>query len=75
MANQNYTKLAKVWDNLPGWGNLAAVNYHQRFMLTGVIFFLGILLAMLIRSQLALPGQTLITADLYSQVLLCTALL
>lgn len=67
-----HKNFAKVWDNLPGWGNLAAVNHtsiSQRFMLTGVIFFLvGILLAMLIRSQLALPGQTLITADLYSQV-------
>ena len=44
-------------------------------MLTGVIFFLVVLLAMLIRSQLALPGQTLITADLYSQVFTMPALL
>ena len=47
-----HKNFAKVWDNLPGWGNLAAVNHtsiSQRFMLTGVIFFLvGILLAMLI---------------------------
>ncbi len=65
-------KFAAVWDNLPGWGNLAAVNHtsiSRRFMITGVIFFLiGGLLALLIRTQLALPGLTLISADIYAQV-------
>lgn len=64
-------ELNRVWANLPGWGSLAAVNHSTvglRFMCTGMIFFLiGGMLAMLMRSQLALPGQTLLTADFYNQ--------
>ena len=57
----------KVWGNLPGWGTLAAVNHTsvgRRFMMTGAVFFLiGGLLAMLIRTQLALPAQDFLTPD------------
>ena len=64
--------LMRVWANLPGWGSLAAVNHTSvgmRFMVTGGVFFLiGGLLAMLMRSQLALPDNTLIDAALYNQL-------
>lgn len=67
-----HQKFARVWDNLPGLGQLAAVNHTsigRRFMLTGAVFFIvGGLLAMLIRTQLALPEQNLLSPDLYSQV-------
>ena len=64
--------LMDVWSNLPGWGALAAVNHSSvgmRFMVTGGIFFLiGGILAMLMRSQLALPDNDLIDAALYNQL-------
>ncbi|MDN7128077.1 cytochrome c oxidase subunit I [Pseudidiomarina terrestris] len=67
-----HQRFNKVWRNLPGWGSLAAVNHTsvgRRFMLTGAIFFLiGGLLALLIRMQLALPGQEFLNPDVYSQV-------
>jgi cytochrome c oxidase subunit I+III len=67
-----HRNLARVWGNLPGWGTLAAVNHTSvglRFMVTGTVFFLiGGVLAMLIRTQLALPEQTLIDARLYNQI-------
>ncbi|MBS8241547.1 cytochrome c oxidase subunit I [Marinobacter lipolyticus] len=65
-------QMADVWGNLPGWGTLAAVNHTSvglRFMATGLLFFLvGGLLAMLMRTQLALPEQTIVEPDLYSQL-------
>jgi cytochrome c oxidase subunit I+III len=69
---QLHRDLARVWGNLPGWGTLAAVNHTSvglRFMVTGTVFFLiGGVLAMLIRTQLALPDQTLIDAQMYNQI-------
>lgn len=65
-------QLEHVWGNLPGWGALAAVNHTSvgfRFMATGMVFFLiGGVLAMLIRTQLALPEQEIIGASLYNQI-------
>lgn len=65
-------KMAQVWANLPGWGSLSAVNHSTiglRFMITGMIFFLiGGLLAMLVRTQLALPEQNILSANAYAQV-------
>ncbi|MGR9086760.1 MAG: cytochrome c oxidase subunit I [Gammaproteobacteria bacterium] len=62
----------KVWGNPSGWRALTVVNHTAvgiRFMVTGGIFFLiGGLLAMLIRTQLALPGQTFIGPELYDQL-------
>ncbi|SDS83305.1 cytochrome c oxidase subunit I+III [Halopseudomonas xinjiangensis] len=62
----------RVWGNLPGWGQLAAVNHTTiglRFILTGTVFFLiGGLLAMLIRTQLALPDQDILSVNAYNQV-------
>ncbi len=64
--------LQKAWANLPGWGALAAVNHTSiglRFMVTGAIFFLiGGVLAMLARTQLALPAQDILDAGIYNQV-------
>ncbi len=61
-----------AWRNLPGLGTLSAVNHTSlglRFMATGAIFFLfGGLLAMLIRTQLALPEQDIIGPELYNQI-------
>lgn len=67
-----HQQFEKVWGNLPGWGQLAAVNHTsigRRFMLTGAVFFIiGGVLAMLIRTQLALPAQDIINPDVYGQV-------
>ncbi|MCR6650934.1 MAG: cbb3-type cytochrome c oxidase subunit I [Cellvibrionaceae bacterium] len=71
-AEQLHRDLSRTWGNLPGWGALAAVNHTSvglRFMVTGVIFFLiGGVLAMLLRTQLALPEQDLISPDAYNQI-------
>ncbi len=64
--------LSRVWANWPGLGSLAAVNHTTlglRFIYTGLVFFLiGGLLAMLVRTQLALPAQTIIDANAYNQI-------
>ncbi len=61
-----------VWGNPRGWRALTIVNHTTiglRFMVTGAVFFLiGGLLAMLIRTQLALPEQDIIAPDLYNQL-------
>src|SRR5690554_7499876 len=53
--------LEEIWYNPRGWRALTIVNHTTvglRFMVTGGIFFLiGGLLAMLIRAQLAFPGN------------------
>jgi cytochrome c oxidase subunit I+III len=65
-------RLEQIWGNPPGWGALSAVNHTSvglRFIVTGLVFFLiGGVLAMLIRTQLALPGQNILSANLYNQV-------
>lgn len=70
--NRLHEKFEKVWRNWPGWGQLAGVNHTsigRRFMLTGAIFFvIGGVLAMLIRTQLALPAQEILNPDVYAQV-------
>lgn len=62
----------QVWGNPRGWRALTIVNHTTiglRFMVTGGIFFLiGGLLAMLMRTQLALPEQELIDPHLYNQL-------
>jgi cytochrome c oxidase subunit I+III len=62
----------KVWGNPRGWRALTIVNHTAigiRFMVTGGAFFLiGGLMAMLIRTQLALPQQKLIGPRLYDQL-------
>ena len=67
-----HQRLARIWSNPPGWGTLAAVSHTTlglRFMVTGAVFFLiGGLLAMLARTQLALPEQDIIGPDAYNQI-------
>ncbi|MCC5880177.1 MAG: cytochrome c oxidase subunit I [Idiomarina sp.] len=67
-----HQQFEKIWGNLPGWGQLAAVNHTsigRRFMLTGAVFFIiGGILAMLIRTQLALPAQEILNPNVYAQV-------
>lgn len=62
----------RVWGNWPGWGALAAVNHTSvglRFVITGLFFFLvGGVLAMLLRTQLALPNQEIVGPELYNQL-------
>lgn len=76
MTDRNSTEvhqqLTQIWANLPGWRSLAAVNHGTiglRFIVTGLLFFLiGGVLAMLIRTQLALPQQNIVSADVYAQL-------
>lgn len=64
--------LDQVWGNPRGWRALSIVNHTTigvRFLVTGLFFFLvGLLLAMLIRTQLAIPGNTFLGPDEYNQV-------
>lgn len=64
--------LLAIWSNLPGWGTLSAVNHTSvglRFMVTGAVYFLfGGILAMLMRSQLAVPDNSLVDAAGYNQL-------
>ncbi|HZW22717.1 cytochrome c oxidase subunit I [Noviherbaspirillum sp.] len=66
-----HDRLELIWANAPGWGALAAVNHTTlglRFIVTGFVFFLiGGVLAMLIRSQLAFPGNDLLDHRAYAQ--------
>lgn len=67
-----HQKFEKIWGNLPGWGQLAAVNHTsvgRRFMMTGAVFFIiGGMLAMMLRTQLALPAQDILNPNVYAQV-------
>jgi cytochrome c oxidase subunit I+III len=64
-------RLEGIWANPPGWGALTVVNHStigMRFIVTGFIFFLiGGVLAMLLRSQLAFPGNDLLDPQAYAQ--------
>lgn len=70
-ANPQEDQFDEVWGNPRGWRALTIVNHTTiglRFMITGLVFFLiAGLLAMLIRTQLALPGQEVVGPDLYNQ--------
>ena len=70
--DQLHDQFNAVWGNPRGWRALTIVNHTTiglRFMLTGTLFFLfGGLLAMLIRTQLALPNHELMEPDVYNQV-------
>lgn len=75
-ASQNpqhlHDEFNRVWGNPRGWLALTIVNHSTiglRFIVTGLVFFLiGGLLAMLMRTQLALPAQRLFEADVYNQL-------
>lgn len=71
-SDQLHDQFNEVWGNPRGWRALTIVNHTSiglRFLVTGGMFFLvGGLLAMLIRTQLALPGYELMEPDVYNQV-------
>ncbi|MDO6746450.1 cytochrome c oxidase subunit I [Gilvimarinus sp. 1_MG-2023] len=71
-ASDFHNQFDKVWGNPRGWRAFTIVNHTTiglRFLITGGVFFLiGGLLAMLIRTQLALPGHDLLTPEIYNQV-------
>ncbi len=71
-AERLHERFNAVWGNPTGWRALTVVNHTTvglRFMVTGALFFLfGGLLAMLLRTQLALPGRDFMGPDLYNQV-------
>ncbi|MGE8359178.1 cytochrome c oxidase subunit I [Pseudomonas sp.] len=70
--DQLHDQFNEVWGNPRGWKALTIVNHTTiglRFMLTGLGFFLfGGLLAMLVRTQLALPGYDFLEPDVYNQI-------
>ncbi len=65
-------ELTRLFSTAPGLGRLAAVNHSViglRFMLVAAMFFiLGGLLAMLLRAQLAIPGNEFLDNEAYSQI-------
>tara|TARA_R110000824_G_scaffold401712_1_gene613940 strand:+ start:47645 stop:50185 length:2541 start_codon:yes stop_codon:yes gene_type:complete len=67
-----HNDLHEIWGNPRGLKALTIVNHTTlglRFMVTGMVFFLiGGLLAMLVRTQLALSDQDFMTPDIYNQV-------
>src|SRR5690554_7227745 len=64
--------LEEIWYNPRGWRALTIVNHTTvglRFMVTGGIFFLiGGLLAMLMRAQLAFPGNEFLSHEAYNKI-------
>lgn len=71
-ARDFHHRFNRVWGNPRGLRAATIVNHSViglRFLITGGVFFLlGGLLAMLMRTQLALPEQDLIAPDLYNQM-------
>ncbi|MGC3987631.1 MAG: cytochrome c oxidase subunit I [Pseudorhodoferax sp.] len=67
-----HRRLQQVWHNPSGWRSLSAVNHNivgRRFVATALLFFfVGGLLAMLIRAQLATPQSAFLDDALYAQV-------
>lgn len=63
-ALARHRRLHAIWRNPTGWRGLSAVNHTvigRRFIITAFVFFLiGGLLAMVIRTQLATPGNPFI---------------
>ncbi|BCB07455.1 cytochrome ubiquinol oxidase subunit I [Vreelandella venusta] len=69
---QLHEDLHTIWGNPKGLRSLTIVNHTTlglRFMVTGMVFFLiGGILAMLVRTQLAMPDQNFMSPDIYNQV-------
>ena len=65
-------RLARVWKQPPGWRYWSAVNNTEVgvwYTATAFLFFLfGGILALLIRIQLAVPGNDFLSAETYNQV-------
>jgi cytochrome c oxidase subunit I+III len=69
---ERHGALSAVFATPPGWGRLAAVNHSViglRFIVTSLVFFvIGGLLSMLMRAQLAIPGNRFLDHDAYNQI-------
>ena len=69
---QLHEDLHDIWGNPKGLKALTIVNHTTlglRFMITGMVFFLiGGILAMLVRTQLAMPDQDFMSPEIYNQV-------
>ncbi|WP_207622737.1 cbb3-type cytochrome c oxidase subunit I [Falsiroseomonas algicola] len=65
-------ELTQAWASPPGWRALSAVNHRPmgaRFVVTAFFFFtIAGLLALLIRTQLAVPNNTVLGPEAYNQV-------
>ena len=70
-AAELHAEFEALWGNPKGWRSLSVVNHTsvaKRFMITGGVFFLiAGLLGMLLRAQLAQPGQGFMGAEAYNQ--------
>ncbi len=69
---ESLAELDRVWTTPPGLRSVSAVNHTfvgLRFIITGFIFFLiaGVL-ALVMRTQLAVPDNTLLGHDAYNQI-------
>ena len=64
--------LQRAWEPPTGWRRLTAVNNSQigvYYLATALLFFvLAGVLALIMRTQLALPGNALVGADTYNQL-------
>ncbi|MFN2329472.1 MAG: cytochrome c oxidase subunit I [Chromatocurvus sp.] len=71
-TDDKHDVLNRVWGNPHGWRALTSVNHTTiglRYMVTGSVFFLiAGLLAMLMRTQLALPEQNIVSPEVYNQL-------
>jgi hypothetical protein len=69
---QRQAELERVYSTPPGLGRLAAVNHSViglRFIVVSLVFFvIGGLLSMLIRAQLAIPGNEFLDHEAYNQI-------
>ncbi len=72
-ALRRHRALTRIWASDPGWrGWFTTVNHSdlgRMFLLLAVVyFFIGGILAMLIRAQLASPRSPFMGADVYNQI-------
>lgn len=73
MGSATEAHLAHIWESSPGWrGWLSTVDHKAiglRYLVTAFIFLLiGGIEALIMRVQLALPDQTLLTPEQYNQL-------
>jgi cytochrome c oxidase subunit I+III len=73
MATTTVERLHQIWEEPPGLGTWLDTVDHKRigkhYIFTGFLFFLvGGVEAMLIRAQLARPGETLVQPETFNQL-------
>lgn len=69
---ENLAGMKRAWQTPTGWRGISAVNQTpigKRYLVTGFIFFLlGGIMALLMRTQLAVPDNDLIGHQLYNEL-------